>query len=511
MVPQMAQAQTTGFKQALAAAVSDNKSVAAFYKANGYSPIFVGTKDRGRRSALLKALRTADVHGLPAARYRMQELEAAFKAARSPKDRGRVEGMAAKIFVQFARDLQSGALEPHRVDSGIVRVIPRRDAGAMLASYSGKSPAAFMKSLAPRTPEYARLMKEKMKLEKVVGQGGWGPKVQASAVKPGQSGGAVVELRNRLIAMGYLKRTSTPAYDGNMQKAVQLFQFDHGLVADGVAGETTIKEVNTTAQKRLSQVIVAMERERWMEGARGDRHVLVNIPDFSAKIMDNGKVTFQTRTVVGANTSDRRTPEFSDIMEHMVINPTWNVPRSIATKEYLPLFQKNRNAAGHLQLYDNRGRKVSRANINFASYNARTFPYAIKQPPSRRNALGLVKFMFPNKHNIYLHDTPAKNLFGRDVRAFSHGCVRLNDPFDFAYALLAKQQKDPVGFFQARLKTGNENVVPLQKQVPVHIIYRTAFTQPKGRINYRRDIYGRDAALWNALQKAGVTLRAAKG
>ena len=198
-------------------------------------------------------------------------------------------------------------------------------------------------------------------------------------------------------------------------------------------------------------------------------------------------------------------------MEFMVINPTWNVPRSIATKEYLPMMQNNANAASHLELYDSRGRKVARSNINFANYTARSFPYAIKQPPSRRNALGLVKFMFPNKYNIYLHDTPAKNLFSRETRAYSHGCVRLNDPFDFAYALLAKQSRDPKGQFHRILDTGKETVVTLEKEVPVHIIYRTAFTDAKGKVHFRRDIYGRDAKIWRALAKEGVVLRASRG
>ena len=149
--------------------------------------------------------------------------------------------------------------------------------------------------------------------------------------------------------------------------------------------------------------------------------------------------------------------------------------------------------------------------MNFAAYNERNFPYAIKQPPSDRNALGLVKFMFPNKYNIYLHDTPAKNLFSRESRAYSHGCIRLNDPFDFAYALLAKQSNNPQGEFKSHLNTGRESVVPLKETVPVHLIYRTAFTEPKGHTQYRRDIYGRDAKIWAALSKAGVALRAVRG
>ena len=243
----------------------------------------------------------------------------------------------------------------------------------------------------------------------------------------------------------------------------------------------------------------------------GKRHVWANITEFHARIVDDGKITFQTRSVVGKNTSDRRTPEFSDVMEHMVINPTWNVPRSIATKEYLPLLQENPYAVGNLRLVDARGRTVSRDGIDFSQFNEVNFPFDMKEPPNRGNALGLVKFMFPNRYNIYLHDTPAKRLFGRETRAFSHGCVRLNDPFDFAYALLKKQTRSPEAFFQERLSTGRETVVELEKHVPVHIVYRTAFTQAKGNVQFRRDVYGRDAKIWRALENAGVSLRAVQG
>lgn len=270
-------------------------------------------------------------------------------------------------------------------------------------------------------------------------------------------------------------------------------------------------ELNKSVQQRLQSIIVAMERERWVNQERGKRHVLVNIPDFTAKIIDGGKVTFQTRSVVGANQDDRPTPEFSDVMEFMVINPSWYVPRSIVTKEYLPALKRNRNAVRHIEITDSRGRKVNRGAVNFAQYNEKTFPFAMRQPPSKGNALGLVKFMFPNVHNIYLHDTPAKNLFGREVRAYSHGCVRLADPFDFAYALLAKQEAQPEKYFQSVLATGRETRVDLKAPVPVHLIYRTAFTTAKGHTQYRRDIYGRDAKIWNALSNAGVALRAVQG
>ena len=509
----VAQTKVTAFMQAVAEAAAKDNDIAAFYKATGYKGIWTGAfgKDASRRKALFEAISKASDHGLPIKRYDPDGLKARLKAAKSPRDRGFAEVEMSKTFLRIARDMQTGMLIPRKIDSGIVRAIPYRDRVSYLTNFAKSNPRSFFKALPPKTPEYTRLMKEKVKLERLLAKGGWGATVPAKSLKPGTSGAAVVALRNRLVKMGYLRRSSAQSYDANMQKAVQLFQIDHGLAADGVAGPGTVTEVNKGAADRLKSVIVALERERWVNQPRGKRHILVNIPDFKVKIIENGKSTFESRVVVGANKSDRRSPEFSDTMEHMVINPTWNVPRSIAVKEYLPMMKRNPNAAGHLRLVDARGRTVSRSAVNFGAYTERNFPFNLKQPPSRRNALGLVKFMFPNKYNIYLHDTPAKNLFSRESRAYSHGCIRVHKPFELAYALLAKQSKDPQGTFKSHLDSRRESVVPLQTEVPVHLIYRTAFTQPKGRTQYRRDVYGRDAKIWNALSKAGVALRAVRG
>ena len=506
-------AQVTAFKQAVAEASAKDRDLAAFYQANGYESLWTGKsgKERRRRQELFNAIEIADMHGLPKARYDAEDLQARMKAVRSPRDRGLVEVALSRTFLQLARDMQTGALEPGRIDSGIKREVPYRDRVSYLTSLSKSNPRNFFRSLPPQTGEYTRLMKEKLRLKKLLAEGGWGQKVPAKSLKPGATGNAVVVLRNRLISMGYMRRSSGQSYDANMQKAVQQFQTDHGLTPDGVAGPGTMVEINQPVQARLQSVLVAMERERWLNLPRGDRHVLVNLTDFSARIIDDDRLTFETRAVVGKNVSDRRSPEFSDVMEFMVVNPTWNVPRSIAVKEYLPMMKRNPNAAGHLQLYDRRGRKVPRGAVNFGAFNARNFPFNIKQPPSQRNALGLVKFMFPNQYNIYLHDTPAKDLFAREKRDFSHGCIRLQQPFDFAYELLSKQESDPRTYFHDKLDTGRETVVNLEKPVPVHITYRTAFTRAKGRIQFRRDVYGRDAKIWEALSKAGVSLGEVQG
>ncbi len=508
-----ASAQVTAFKQAVAEGVSRNAKIAAFYRAQDFAPIWTGADDaaRLRRIALIEGFRGAAAHGLPEAKYDPETIIARLGAAGTARARGQLEVALTELFLDFAGDIQTGILTPANVDEGIKRIAPLRDAGAYLQGITGDDPRGFVQSLSPETPEYLRLIKAKMDLQRDLAAGGWGQAVPAKALKPGETGRSVIVLRNRLIAMGYLPRSVSATYDSAMQKAVQTFQENHGLTSDGVAGPTTIQAINVPLERRLKSVIGAMERERWLNLPRGDRHVLVNITDFHARIIDFGIVTFQTRSVVGHKDLDRRTPEFSDVMEHLVVNPTWNVPRSIATKEYLPAFKRNANSNRHLKLINSRGQVVDRSQIDFSAYNERNFPFDLKQPPSNRNALGLVKFIFPNRYNIYLHDTPAKSLFKRETRAFSHGCIRLADPFDFAYALLAKQEAEPKSFFQSILRTGRETIVPLDTQVPVHLIYRTAVTQAKGRINFRPDVYGRDAKVWSALERAGVSLDAVQG
>ncbi|MDG1129503.1 peptidoglycan-binding protein [Rhodobacteraceae bacterium EhC02] len=501
------------FRQAVAEAASKDAAIATFYQTNGYTPIWTGDSDAdtARRRALMMAIAEAPAHGLPAARYDGPALMEAMRKARTPRELGLLEVELSRSLLRIARDLHSGILVPSEVDRGIVRKVTYQDRFSVLNAFSTSNPATFFRALAPATAEYNRLMKEKMRLEALMAVGGWGPTVGAKALKPGESGPDVIALRNRLVAMGYLDRSASVTYDGTIQAAVQTFQVDHGLTADGVAGASTLSELNIPVEDRLKSVIVAMERERWLGAERGKRHILVNLTDFQSKIIDDDKITFQTRSVIGAVDPAKRTPEFSDLMTYLEINPDWTVPTGIIQRDYLPALQRNPNALSHLQVTDARGRVIPRGNIDFSRYTARTFPYNLRQPPSRSNALGTVKFMFPNPYAIYLHDTPDKSLFSRESRAYSNGCVRLNDPHDFAYALLARQEADPKTFFDRILDSGTQTRVNLVEPVPVHLIYRTAFTNPKGRTNFRRDVYERDTKIWEALERAGVELRAVQG
>ncbi len=494
------------YRQAVAEHAAENDALSAFYRQRDYAPLWVGTDGAERRQALLSVLERAADHGLPVTRHDAGALAEALRSVRSNRDLGRVEAMLSRAFLAYARDVETGVLVPSQVDSGIVREVARRDPERLLSDFAAADPGAFLRDLAPRSPEYATLMREKLRLEEVIAAGGWGPTVRGGALRPGDNGPGVVVLRNRLIAMGYLSPSAVRDYDAAMSQAVQQAQIDHGLTADGVAGEGTLAEINRAPEERLKSVIVAMERERWMNKDRGQRHIWVNLTDFSTKIIDDGKVTFETRAVIGASDPAKRTPEFSDLMTYMEVNPDWTVPRGIIGRDYLPRLQRNPGALGHLQVLDSRGRVIPRSRIDFTAYSARSFPFTLRQAPGPSNALGTVKFMFPNPYAIYLHDTPDRHLFARESRAYSNGCVRLNDPHDFAYRLLERQEADPAGVFQATLRSGRQTRLNLETPVPIHLVYRTAFSSPKGKMNYRRDVYGRDARIFDALSRAGVVL-----
>lgn len=506
-----AQAQDAAFRQAVAQAVAGDRDLAAFYSERNFEGIWSASGDRSRRAAIKAAFDAVADHGLPADRYDADDLIARLESATSPEMQGRLEVALSRQFLDYARDIQTGMITPQRVDPAIHRQVPYRSPVSTIRAFSQSSPAAFLRALPPSAPEYGRLMNEKAQMERLLAAGGWGPTVPGGKLERGASGAAVVALRNRLTAMGFMSASNTQTYDDAIFNAVQQFQLAHGLATDGTAGTGTLAEINTSPERRLQSIIVAMERERWINRPRGQRHIWVNLTDFTAKIIDNGVETFSTRSVVGARDRDRVTPEFSDVMEFMVINPSWYVPRSIITKEFLPQLQGNPNAVNNLIMTDSSGRVVDRTTVDFGSFTEETFPFSMREPPNQGNALGLVKFMFPNRHNIYLHDTPSKSLFGREVRAFSHGCIRLADPFDFAYALLAKQNSNPQEFFQSNLRSGVERRIDLVDPVPVHLVYRTAYTQADGRMQYRRDIYRRDERIWNALAREGVALRAIRG
>ena len=308
--------------------------------------------------------------------------------------------------------------------------------------------------------------------------------------------------------MGYpVYQTKLRLFDDQLDASVKKFQEYHGLNPDGVFGAKSIEAINVPPKTRIVQVLVNLERMRWNNKDRGSEYVLVNQPNFHAYFKSRNEKVWQSRVVIGLPSN--QTAEFNDSMTHMVVNPTWHVPKSIAVEEYLPLIQSDPNF-----LTDNEMVLMVRGTdtiidsnlIDMQAFTPDNFPFLIKQIPSNINALGLVKFMFPNKFSIYMHDTPMKDLFFKDERTFSHGCIRLQEPFQFAYSLLRDQEVNPENKFQEVLEKAEETYINLSRKIPVYITYRTAFFDEFGQIHYRADIYGRDALVYMALVDAGVSI-----
>ena len=490
----------------IADAASRFDEVYEFYSRNQFQSIWTGDSEESerRRAALFAALDLAFEHGIPMGAARKAMLVALFARVGGPNEAARADVEFSRTYLEFARELNSGYLDPQAIDKNIAPTRNELVADQLLDGILGSDPEGFLASLAPQSAEYRRLLELHAEIRGVVQSGGWGPTVEAERLEFGDSGAAVVALRNRLIRMGYLLRTADAEYGGALVFAVRRFQLDHGLDPDGIAGPRTLRAVNVEPAERLGQVLASLERARWMNKPLGKRHVLVNLADFKAAVVDDGRSVFTSRVVIGQNTRRLRTPEFSDVMTHLTVNPTWYVPRSITVREILPQLQENPNAEKEIQIYDPETGTVDRSELNFAEFSASNFPFRMRQPPGPTNALGRVKFMFPNHYNIYMHDTPFRDLFQKEVRAFSHGCIRVQKAHEFARFLLSEQLSPAFDFFENLIESGTEVQVNFDYPLPVHVTYRTAWMEPDGRVNFRNDIYGRDKAIYNALVESGL-------
>jgi murein L,D-transpeptidase YcbB/YkuD len=311
-------------------------------------------------------------------------------------------------------------------------------------------------------------------------------------LKPGMSDPRVPVIRERLqLASATL---DPELYDEILVAAVEDFQASAGLRTDGIVGKNTVAAMNRRGADPVEAILVNMERWRWMPRYLGDFNVRVNIPEYTLSIYRDGAPAYTTRVVVGKVGS--QTPAFSDEIQHIVVNPYWNVPASIVRNELLPKIRSGSGLRGYQVFANVRGKYRAVDPRSIRNVDARKIQ--VRQPPGAANALGQVKFLFPNKHNVYLHDTPSKSLFEREVRAYSHGCVRVMNPWDFAEALLSNSDEISAAALRKRVG-GGESWVNLEHHVPVHITYFTAFVDGAGKLQIRDDIYGHDKRLATAL------------
>ncbi len=492
-----------------------NAELTAFYEENGFAPIWSGNTQR--LLTLIAAIENSRRHGLPVTSYDLAGLEQAWADAGTPLADAALEIKAAELYMEFATDLTSGVLEPSDA-SEFIHIDPRRPAAATLLAAAAANPgnSALFDALEPITPDYNALQAELARLEAVVGAGGWGPSIpDGRTIRPGHSGSRVLAMRQRLNALGYDGAQGVSnVYDADLMEAMRSFQGDNALDADGIVGPKTMLALNSDPSVQMQQVIVNLERRRWLNYDLGDRHIFVNQASFFAYVMDYGLPTLVTRVVVGKTQAKYQTPEFIDEMTHMVVNPSWHIPYSISSQEYLPQLLRDPSVLARENIVmqvRGSGTVVDARLVDLSQYTERNFPYVLRQRPGANNALGKVKFMFPNQYNIYLHDTPSKSLFNRDSRAYSHGCVRVQRPFDLARTLLAPQESDPAGAFQSYLSSGRETQVDLNSPVPVYLTYQTVFIDEAGELAYRVDIYGRDRVIFDALAAAGVSLAGLEG
>ena len=288
---------------------------------------------------------------------------------------------------------------------------------------------------------------------------------------------------------------------------VQQFQRDHQLEPDGIVGGQTTRELNLSVDDRIEKIKVNLERWRWMPRSMGDHYIVVDIPGFEYYVVKEGEVTLRAKTVVGKDL--RPTPVFSSDMNHIVFSPYWHVPRSMAVKDQLPRLKNDPNIVmnRNIRVFDSKGKEVDPRSVDWSQYNQRNFPYSLRQDPGRNNALGQVKFMFPNSHAIYLHDTPQKYLFERESRMFSSGCIRIENPTELAVYFLEEQGWDE-NRVQKAYERGRETTVklPNDKKIPVFTLYMTTKAKKDGTILFRPDIYKRDGSIIAASKR--LTLEA---
>jgi murein L,D-transpeptidase YcbB/YkuD len=458
-----------------------------------------------RANALVARLKNAQVDGLRPEDYPSRQLASLADAVGKTDARSLavVELFFSAAFLEYTSDLSVGRFLPSKVDPNFfLRTRSLDELAALQAMATAPSLDDFFGACQPDSTYYAVLRVALADYRAMAAKGGWATVPLGAPLKPGMSDPRVPALRARLaLTDGAAPTPPGPddSYDPALVSAVERFQARHGLDSDGVVGPVALIAMNVPIEDRIEEIVLAMERWRWMPRDLGDQYLMVNIAGFELRRVKDGQVNERMSVVVGKPYS--RTPVFSDQVRYLEFNPYWTVPADIAVKEELTRLRTNPSSLSALGFEAVSGTKAyDLRSINWNNYGPGNFPFQLRQQPGPKNSLGRVKFMFPNVHNVYLHDTPAQSLFSRNERAFSHGCIRLSRPLDLAYQVLIAGGVP--GWTLERIQdvvaAEKNTVVNLAKPLPVHITYLTAWVDDDG-INFRKDIYEQDAKLLAAL------------
>ncbi|MDX1644460.1 MAG: L,D-transpeptidase family protein [Thermoanaerobaculia bacterium] len=486
-----------------------SQALPEFYERVVYRPLWVAEAGPlPRAGELVEAIRSAARDGVAPGDYHLGAIEEILARLPSAPDAGALtdlELLLTDAFLVAAAHLVSGRVDPVTFDPEWIAVRREADLVALLErAVTTSSPAAELAQLLPEQPGYFALRDALETYRSLAAAGGWPSVVEGPKLEPGARDSRVVALRRRLEVTddGIEAESEEPLYDAALEAAVKRFQERHGLAPDGVVGPRTLAALNAPASERVTQIELNLERWRWLPQDLGRRYVVVNIAGFELESVEQGSVSSTHRVAVGR--SYRRTPVFSDAIRYLVLNPFWEVPTKLAVQDKLPEIRKDpayleRQGFVVLQGWGESQRRVDPATLYWTALGRGNFPYRLRQDPGPLNALGRVKFMFPNRFNVYLHDTPGREVFASFERDVSSGCIRVERPLELAEWLLAGAERWDRAAIDRAVATGRETVVPLAEPVPVHLLYWTAWVDADGTVQFRRDIYGRDALLATAL------------
>jgi L,D-transpeptidase YcbB len=471
--------------------------VASIYKSYKNAPLWMeegGAKERA--TALLEAIRSAPEHGLDTSEYPLAALEQVVNEKRitdtaSARTIADADVMLTSAYVAYASDMLIGQVDPKKVSQSWYTGsgVKERDSSLVSALQEGDMKEALAR-MAPQDPEYAALKTALARYREIVASGGFPPitdgmpeadllaavharhvpEMADSSKDSSDVSDIHIARHDSIAAVASAKRAARSPLAAELVR----FQLHHGLVATGRLDKETLTALNIPAETRVEQLVANMERHRWLPRTLGSRYIYVNVPSFRLDAFDSGQKKLSMRVVVGAEYEGRTTPTFSDSMEVAVFRPYWNVTPDIQRNEIGP---KAANNPGWL---------VSQ-NMEYWKDGGET---RIRQRPGEKNSLGLVKFLFPNSFNIYLHDTPAKSLFALDDRAASHGCIRVERPAELAQWVLGWD----AGRVEAAMHGADNRTVRLPQKIPVYIVYFTAYVRD-GELMFADDVYGRDDAL----------------
>ena len=489
--------------------IASGELLARVYEGRNFTPAWSGA---GKIDELVQLIEAAAADGLDPADYHLGDIQRVRAMLANGRrfdvaERAAIDIGLTDSLIRLGYHQRFGKVNPNDLDAdwNFTRELGDGDTALVIReALESESLTAYMEDLFPRADLYRQLQRYLAEYRQLASAGGWPVVPGGPTLRPGQRDGRLEVLARRLAVTGDLPDGSTvdtAVYGGVLETAVRDFQARHGLFLDGIVGPDTLRAMNVTVEERIDQIRVNLERARWVLDNLEDDFVIVNIAGFRVYLFKDRKEIWSARAVVGK--TYRKTPVFRSTMQYLVFNPDWTVPYSIATKDILPAVQRDREylAAGNYIVKDRDGDIVDPAGIDWASLREGNFPYTLIQRPGRNNALGEIKFMFPNEHAVYLHDTPGKGLFDRAARTFSSGCVRVEQPFRFAELLLDANGMDAADIGKLR-SSGRTRPVFLEQPIPVLLLYWTAEVGRDGRIYFYEDVYHRDGPVLEALNSA---------